>query len=120
MCRGKETACTSLLATVSPSRSSTAASSVGWRPPASCVSIVGSSGSSLPTKSGGTRFGQRPGSSVERGGEGRTKLIAWNATTGGTVMPLSALCPECGGRSIYAGSDDRGTVYTCEAPDGRC
>jgi hypothetical protein len=36
------------------------------------------------------------------------------------TMPLSALCPECGRRSIYAGSDERGTVYTCESPDGTC
>lgn len=35
-------------------------------------------------------------------------------------MPLSALCPECGGRSVYAGSDERGTVYTCGAEDGAC
>ncbi len=35
-------------------------------------------------------------------------------------MPLNALCPECGGRSTYAGSDERGTVYTCEAIDGEC
>jgi len=35
-------------------------------------------------------------------------------------MPLGAFCPECDGRSAYAGHDERGTVYTCEAPDGRC
>jgi hypothetical protein len=35
-------------------------------------------------------------------------------------MPLNALCPECGGRSTYAGSDERGTVYTCESRDGTC
>ena len=35
-------------------------------------------------------------------------------------MPLNALCPECGGKSTYAGSDERGTVYTCEATDGVC
>jgi hypothetical protein len=37
-----------------------------------------------------------------------------------TTMPLNALCPECGGRSTYAGSDERGTVYTCEAGDRVC
>jgi hypothetical protein len=35
-------------------------------------------------------------------------------------MPRNALCPECGGRSTYAGSDERGTVYTCETADGAC
>jgi hypothetical protein len=35
-------------------------------------------------------------------------------------MPLNALCPECGGRSTYAGSDERGTVYACEAADDDC
>ncbi len=35
-------------------------------------------------------------------------------------MPLNSLCPECGGQSTYAGSDERGTVYTCEALDGVC
>jgi hypothetical protein len=35
-------------------------------------------------------------------------------------MPLDAFCPECDGRSAYAGHDERGTVYTCEAPDGTC
>ena len=36
------------------------------------------------------------------------------------AMPLNALCPECGGTSTYAGSDERGTVYTCESADGTC
>jgi hypothetical protein len=36
------------------------------------------------------------------------------------AMPLSALCPECGGRSTYAGGDERGTIYTCESADGTC
>jgi hypothetical protein len=35
-------------------------------------------------------------------------------------MPLSALCPECGGRSTYAGGDERGAIYTCESRDGMC
>ena len=35
-------------------------------------------------------------------------------------MPLNALCPECGGRSIYAGRDKQGTIYTCESADGVC
>ena len=34
--------------------------------------------------------------------------------------PEEAICPECGGHSSYAGNDERGTVYTCEAPDGTC
>jgi len=29
-------------------------------------------------------------------------------------------CPECGGASTYAGNDDRGAIYTCEAPEGAC
>jgi hypothetical protein len=36
------------------------------------------------------------------------------------MMPLNPLCPECGGRSTYAGSDERGAIYTCEAADGAC
>jgi hypothetical protein len=35
-------------------------------------------------------------------------------------MPLNTYCPECGGRSTYTGSDERGTVYTCDAADGAC
>ena len=35
-------------------------------------------------------------------------------------MPLNALCPECGGQSLYAGSDTRGSIYTCQAEDGAC
>jgi len=35
-------------------------------------------------------------------------------------MSVAATCPECGGPSIYTGSDERGTVYTCEAADGTC
>jgi len=33
---------------------------------------------------------------------------------------MDALCPECGGLSIYAGSDARGTIYTCQSADGAC
>jgi hypothetical protein len=29
-------------------------------------------------------------------------------------------CPECGGASTYAGNDERGAFYTCEAPEGDC
>jgi hypothetical protein len=35
-------------------------------------------------------------------------------------MSPNEFCPECGGPSTYAGSDERGTVYTCEASDGVC
>jgi hypothetical protein len=35
-------------------------------------------------------------------------------------MPLTMSCPECGGPSIYAGTDDRGTLYTCESSDRDC
>lgn len=35
-------------------------------------------------------------------------------------MPLNAPCPECGGPSIYAGSDLRGTIYTCQSADRTC
>ena len=37
-----------------------------------------------------------------------------------TMMPLITLCPECGGNSTYAGSDEQGTIYTCETADGEC
>ncbi len=29
-------------------------------------------------------------------------------------------CPECGGQSAYAGSDERGAIYTCESAAGAC
>ena len=35
-------------------------------------------------------------------------------------MPLNALCPECGGRSTYAGNDEGGASYSCETRDGEC
>ena len=35
-------------------------------------------------------------------------------------MSVATTCPECGRHSVYAGSDERGTVYTCEAADGTC
>jgi hypothetical protein len=35
-------------------------------------------------------------------------------------MPLIVSCPECGGRSLYAGNDERGAIYTCETADGAC
>ena len=35
-------------------------------------------------------------------------------------MSPNARCPECGGRSIFAGTDERGGVYQCESPDSVC
>ena len=35
-------------------------------------------------------------------------------------MSTDAICPECGGYSAYAGSDQRGAIYTCQSVDGAC
>jgi hypothetical protein len=48
--------------------------------------------------------------------------VGWehDELAGETAMALNAPCPECGGPSTYAGRDERGTIYTCEAADGAC
>ena len=35
-------------------------------------------------------------------------------------MSVSIRCPECNGRSTYAGNDERGAFYTCETADRDC
>jgi hypothetical protein len=60
--------------------------------------------------------------SVESGFERRARIVHVQSRTqrAEVVMSMNIRCSECGGRSAYAGHDERGAFYTCETADPRC